>query len=147
MKFTSQLTVVENDNAGIPVPPEVVAGLGGGNHPKVELTLNGFTYRSSIAKMGDEFWIPASKARRTEGKLEVDVPYEIEIALDTGPRTVDVPEELAAHFATDPAAKSVWEAMSYSVQLRTVTPINNAKKPGTRQRNVDKVITQLRGES
>ncbi len=147
MKFTSQLTVVENDNAGIPVPPEVVTGLDGGNHPKVALTLNGFTYRSSIAKMGDEFWISASKARRTEGKLEVDVPYEIEIGLDTAPRTVDVPEELTAHFETDPAAKSAWEAMSYSVQLRTVTPINNAKNPETRQRNVDKVIAQLRGES
>lgn len=146
MKFTSQLTVVENDNAGIPVPPEVVTALGGGNHPKVSLTLNGFTYRSSIAKMGGEFWIPVSKARRAEGKLEVGVPYEIEIELDTAPRKVDVPVELAAHFEIDANAKSAWEAMSYSNQLRMVTPINNAKKPETRQRNVDKVITQL-GES
>lgn len=146
MKFTSQLTVVENDNAGIPVPSEVVAALGGGNHPKVSLTLNGFTYRSSIAKMGDSFWIPASKARRTEGKLGVDVPYEIDIELDTAPRTVDVPEEISSHFKADATAKATWDAMSYSSQLRMVTPINNAKKPETRQRNVDKVIAQLSGE-
>lgn len=147
MKFTSQLTVVENDNAGIPVPEEIVTALGGGNHPKVSLTLNGYTYRSSIAKMGDGFWIPASKARRAEGKLQVDEPYDIEIELDTAPREVKIPEELANHLATDPAAKSAWDAMSYSVQLRTVTPILNAKKPETRQRNVDKVIAQLGGES
>lgn len=145
MKFTSQLTVVESDNAGIPVPEEVVTALGGGNHPKVSLTLNGFTYRSSIAKMGGGFWIPASKARRKEGNLEVDVPYEIDIELDTAPRSVDIPEELAVHFASNPESKAAWDALSYSNQLRLVTPINNAKKPETRARNVDKVIAQLSG--
>lgn len=143
MQFTSSLQVPEADNAGILVPPVVVEQLGGGNHPKVQLTLNGFTYRSSIAKMGDAFWIPVSKARRAESNLEVGVPYEIEIELDTAPRTVDVPDELAAHFDSNAAAKAIWDALSYSKQLQLVTPINNAKKPETRQRNVDKVITQL----
>lgn len=146
MKFTSTVWANEDGNTGIIVPNHVVEELGGGNHPKVSLTLNGFGYRSSIAKMGDQFLIPVSKARRAEGKLEVDVPYEIDIELDTAPRTVDVPEELTAHFETDPDAKAKWDAMSYSNQLRMVTPINNAKKPETRQRNVDKVIAQL-GES
>lgn len=143
MKFTSSVWANEDGNTGIPVPEHVIDELGGGKHPKVSLTLNGFSYRSSIAKMGDQFLIPVSKARREEGNLEVDVPYEIDIDLDTAPRTVDVPEELAAHFESDSAAKATWDAMSYSVQLRTVTPINNAKKPETRQRNVEKVIAQL----
>lgn len=147
MKFTSTVWANEDGNTGIIVPRQVVEELGGGNHPRVRLTLNGFSYRSSIAKMGDQFLIPVSKARRTEGNLEVDVPYDIEIELDSAPREVDLPEELAAHFASDTAAKSTWEAMSYSSQLRMVTPINNAKKPETRQRNVNKVIAQLSGES
>lgn len=146
MKFTSHLMADENDNTGIIVPPAVIKGLGGGNHPKVQVTLNGFTYRSSAAKMGDLFLIPVSKARRAEGKLEVDVPYEIKIELDTAPREVELPTELASHFEEDETAKAAWKAMSYSLQLRTVTPILNAKKPETRQRNVDKVIAQLRGE-
>lgn len=147
MKFTSQLTVVENDNAGIPVPQGVVAALGGGNHPKVSLTLNGFTYRSSIAKMGDGFWIPVSKARRKAGNLEVDVPYEINIELDTAPRIVEIPEELAVQFQSNPEAKARWDALSYSNQLRMVTPINNAKQQETRDRNVTKIIGQLQGDS
>lgn len=146
LKFTSKLLVVENDNAGIVVPPKVIEALGGGNHPRVVVTVNDFTYRSSAAKMGDLFLIPVNKARRAEGKLEVDVAYEIEIVLDTAPRSVELPEELMAHFEKDAAAKSAWDAMSYSAQLRTVTPILNAKKPETRQRNVDKVIAQLSGE-
>lgn len=146
MKFTASLWADENDLTGIQVPEEVVSELGGGNHPKVSLTLNGFTYRSSIAKMGGEFWIPVSKARRADGNLEVDVPYEIDIELDTAPREVDVPAELVAHFKQDPATKKTWDTMSYSNQLRMVTPIINAKKPETRQRNVDKVIAQLSGE-
>lgn len=145
MKFTSHLMVAEADNAGIVVPAEVIAALSGGNHPKVTVTLNGFTYRSSAAKMGDLFLIPCSKARRAEGKLEVDVPYEIEIELDTAPREVEVPEELAAHFAGNPATKATWDAMSYSNQLRMVTPALNAKKPETRARNIEKIIAQLSG--
>lgn len=145
MKFTSQLVVVEADNAGIPVPAEVVAALKGGLHPKVALTLNGYTYRSSIAKYGDEFWIPASKARRAEGHLEVGVPYEIEINLDSEPRTVELPTELVDHFASHPDQQSAWDALSYSSQLRMVTPVLNARKPETRQRNIDKIITQLKG--
>ena len=143
MKFTSNLMSGEKDTAGIVVPPEVIEQLGGGKHPKVVVTLNGFTYRSSVAKMGDLFLIPASKARRAEGKLEVDVPYEIEIEIDTAPREVEIPAELAAIFETDETAKAAWDAMSYSKQLQTVIPILNAKKPETRQRNVDKVIAQL----
>ena len=143
MKFTSSVWANEDGNTGIIVPDHVIEELGGGKHPKVSLTVNGFTYRSSIAKMGDQFLIPVSKARRTEGNLEVDVPYEIDIELDTAPREVDLPDELAAHFETDSAAKATWDAMSYSNQLRLITPIHNAKKPDTRQRNVDKVIAQL----
>ena len=56
-------------------------------------------------------------------------------------------EELAEYLQSDPQANTVWAAMSYIAQLRTVTPINNAKKPETRQRNVEKVIAQLRGEN
>lgn len=147
MRFTSHLTVVEDDNAAIPVPAETVAALAGGNRPKVSLTLNGFTYRSSIAKMGDGFWIPVSKARRKAGNLEVDVPYEIDIELDTDPRIVEVPEELASHFPSNPEAKARWDALSYSTQLRMVTPITKAKKQETRDRNVTKVIGQLQGDS
>ena len=146
MKFTASVWADENDLTGIQVPEEVVRELGGGNHPKVSLTLNGFTYRSSIAKMGDQFLIPVSKARRDEGNLKVDVPYEIEIEIDTAPREVDLPEELAAHFETDAAAKAKWDAMSYSSQLRMITPVINAKKLETRQRNIEKVIAQLSGE-
>lgn len=145
MIFTSQLTIVEADNAGISVPERIVVELGDGHRPKVQLTLNGFTYRSSIAKYGDEYWIPVSKARRTAGQLDVDVPYEIEINLDTAPRVVELPEELARHFETTPASKITWETLSYSSQLQLVTPILSAKKPETRQRNIDKVIAQLSG--
>lgn len=145
MKFTSKLIVSPPDNAGILVPAEVVEALAGGKHPRVSVTLNGFNYRyrSSIAKMGDEYLIPASKARRTEGKLEVDVPYDIEIALDTAPREVEVPEELGVHFAENPTIKAVWDAMSCSNQLRLVTPALDAKKPETRARNIEKIIAQL----
>lgn len=127
MRFTSSLWADENGNAGIVVPSQVVNDLGGGKHPKVVVTLNGFTYRSSVAKMGDQFLIPASKARRAEGNLEVDVPYDIDIELDTAPREVELPHELASHFETDAAARAKWDSMSYSNQLRIVTPINNAK--------------------
>lgn len=147
MNYTAQLTVVEADNAGIPVPDDVIADLGGGNHPKVTVTINGFSFRTSAAKMAGSFWLPVNKARRAEGGLEVGVPYDIEIALDTSPRTVDMPEELATWFDDQPGAKAAWEALSYSEQLRLVTPALNAKTAATRVRNIEKIMARLSAES
>ena len=126
------------------MPPEVVEGLGGGKKPAVAVTIGGFSYRSSIAVMGGKFLIPLSAERRTESGIKGGDAVEVELALDTTPREVTAPDDLAAALAGDAAAKAFFETLSYSNKLRHVLSVTDAKTPETRQRRIDKVLEMMR---
>ncbi|GAA3918012.1 DUF1905 domain-containing protein [Actinoplanes auranticolor] len=64
MRFRAELTATGGNTAGFPVGDEVVAALDGGGRPKVVVTVNGFEWRSSIAKMSGSYWLGVSRARR-----------------------------------------------------------------------------------
>ena len=49
MKFTATLELHGKTATGIEVPEDVVTGLGAGKRPPVRVTINGHTYRSTIA--------------------------------------------------------------------------------------------------
>jgi Domain of unknown function (DUF1905) len=51
---------------GIPVPTDVVDRLGQGKRPPVRVTINGHTYRSTVASRGGEFMLPISAEHRGE---------------------------------------------------------------------------------
>ncbi|WP_245542539.1 DUF1905 domain-containing protein [Segetibacter koreensis] len=48
------------NNTGICVPNEVVEGLGAGKKPPVNVTINDYSYRNTIAVMGGIFMIGVS---------------------------------------------------------------------------------------
>ncbi|MCA9891294.1 MAG: YdeI/OmpD-associated family protein, partial [Anaerolineae bacterium] len=68
---------------------------------------------------------------------------EVDIELDTSPRTVDVPEDLQELLDKNPKAKAAYEALSYSKKRLIVEPIDQAKTPETRQRRIDKALESL----
>jgi hypothetical protein len=137
---------IEQDGGatGIEIPADVVTGLGSSKHPKVNVTINGYTYRSSVASMGGRFMLGVSaKVREGAGVAGGDT-VDIDIELDTEPREVIVPPDLAAALKRDAKASRVFEALSYSKKQRFVLPIVDAKTAETRQRRVDKTIGALR---
>jgi uncharacterized protein YdeI (YjbR/CyaY-like superfamily) len=69
---------------------------------------------------------------------------DVDIELDTAPREVTVPDDLAKALKKDPAARKLFESLSYSRKLALVGPINDAKTEETRQRRFDKALTALR---
>ena len=142
MKFKTTILQTGN-NTGIEVPPEVVEGLGGGKKPAVAVTIGNFSYRSSIAVMGGKFLIPLSAERRAESGIKGGDAVEVELALDTTPREVTAPDDLAAALAGDAAAKAFFETLSYSNKLRHVLSVTDAKTPETRQRRVAKAVGDL----
>lgn len=145
MKFTAELESTGGSTAGFRVPQEIVDGLAGGKRPKVAVALNGYTYRSSIAPMGGENWLGVAQAHRAPAGIEPGNVYEVDVELDTAPRVVEVPPELATALAEDPAAAAAWAALSYSNQRRLAEPIAAAKAEETRSRRVAKVLEELRG--
>ena len=116
MKFTAELESSGKNTAGFVVPADVVEALGGGAHPKVSVTVNGYTFRTSIARMGGRFMLGFSAERRTEAGVTPGEVLDVEVELDTAPRELDVPKELTAALAADAKAKEFWDTLSYSKQ-------------------------------
>jgi len=143
MKFKTTI-LQSGNNTGIEVPTEVVEGLGGGKKPAVIVTVGDYGYRSSIAVMGGKFLIPLSAERRAESGIKGGDAVEVELALDTQPREVVVPEDLSVALAGDAAAKAFFETLSYSNRLRHVLSITDAKTPETRAKRIDKAVETLR---
>ncbi len=143
MKFKTSILQTGN-NTGIEVPAEVVAGLGGGRKPAVIVTIGDYGYRSSIAVMGGKFLIPLSAERRAQSGIKGGDAVEVELALDTQPRDVEIPDDLALALAADAAAKAFFDTLSYSNKQRHVLSITDAKTPETRARRIGKVMEALR---
>jgi hypothetical protein len=143
MKFRTRILQAGKTATGIRVPDEIVAALGAGKRPKVKVTVNGYTYRSSIAVMGGKFMVGVSADVRGKTGVAGGDEVDVEVVLDTAPRIVSVPPDLQAAFERKPAAKRAFDALSYSRQQRYTLPIEKARTDDTRERNVAKAIRDL----
>jgi hypothetical protein len=145
MRFTTTVELHGKTATGMEVPAEVVEALGGGKKPAVSVTVEGYSYRSSIASMGGRYLLPLSGERRAAAGVAAGDQVEVDVELDTAPREVEVPADLAAALAAEPAAKARFEALAYSHQLRHVLAVEGAKAEATRARRVAAVVTALQG--
>ena len=144
MRFSTTLELGGKTATGIAVPEDVVLGLGRGRRVPVRVTLNGYTYRSSIASMGGRFLIPLSAEHRAGAGVAAGEQIEVDLEVDDEPREVEVPADLATALADDPAAQQAFAGLSYSGRRRLVLAVEAAKAPETRARRVAKTVSDLR---
>ncbi|WP_299169995.1 YdeI/OmpD-associated family protein [uncultured Arthrobacter sp.] len=144
MKFRAELESSGKNTAGFEVPESVVEQLGGGKHPKIVATVNGFTFRTSIASMGGRYLFGLSADRRREAGVQAGEVHDVEVELDTAPREVDLPEDLTSALEKEPAAKAFWDTLSYSNKSWHALQVTGAKKPETRAARIEKSIGMLR---
>jgi hypothetical protein len=144
VRFRAKLLAAGKTAAGIEIPAKVVEALGSSRKPAVSITINGFTYRSTVAVMGGKYMVGVSGERREAAGVSPGEMLAVDIELDTKPREVEVPPELAKALDRDARAKKAFEALSYSGKLRHTLPVANAKTDETRQRNMDKAMKALR---
>ncbi|OGO57076.1 MAG: hypothetical protein A2V85_17800 [Chloroflexi bacterium RBG_16_72_14] len=144
MRFRTTIQLEGKTATGFRVPPEVVAGLGGGKRPAVTVTIRGHTYRSTVAAYGDVFMLPLAAEHRAAAGVAAGDEVEVELAPDTAPREVEVPADLAAALAAEPEARAFFDGLSYSNRRWFVLSIDGAKTPETRQRRVDRAVEMLR---
>ena len=145
MRFRAVVELGGKTATGFEVPPEVVEALGSGKRPAVRVTVGGHTYRSTVATMGGRFLLPLSAENRTAAGVASGDEVDVDVELDTEPRVVEVPPDLAAALDADPAAKAAFDALSYSHRRRHVLAIDEAKTDATRQRRIAKAVEMLRG--
>ena len=143
MKFTTTILASGKNITGIVVPSEVPAALGGGKNPLVTVTLNGLSYPSKIATMGDRLMLPISQEIRAKAGVAAGEVHEFEVILDDKPRVVEAPGDLQAALDADPLAKAAWDKLAPSHKKAHVTAIEGAKAPETRLRRVQKAIEML----
>ena len=144
MRFRTTILQGGKTTTGIEVPPEVVEALGKGKRPPVRVTINGATYRSSIAVMGGRFMVGVSAENRAVTGVKGGDIVDVEIDLDTEKRGVTVPPDLQQALDGDLVAKEAFARLAYSHQLRHVLAVTDARTPETRQRRIEKAIEMLR---
>ncbi len=143
MKFHAIIELNGKTATGIQVPDEAVAHLGSSKRTPVQVTINGHTYRSTVAPMGGVYMLPISAENRALAHVSAGEEVEVEVEPDTQPREVKVPHDFLQALDHDTDARSFFEGLSYSNKQRVVLPIEGAKTAETRQRRIAKAIETL----
>lgn len=109
----------------------------------VKVTLNGYTYRSTIAAMGGPPCIPLRRSNREAAGLEGGETLEVRLDLDTEPRVVKPSADLVKGLKARPLAWERWRELSYTHQRECVESIAEAKTPETRARRIERAIRAM----
>ena len=144
MRFRTTLLTTGKTAAGFVVPAEVMDGLAAGKKPAVRVTINGHTYRSSVATIDGRPMVGVSAENRAAAGVEGGQDIDVELELDTAPRTVELPEDFAGALAPYPDARAFFDTLNYSERRWFVLGIDDAKTPETRQRRIEKAVERLR---
>lgn len=130
--------------AAIVLDDAQVASLGGAKNAPVTLTIGGATVRTRIGQMAGEHLLGLSKERREALGVRAGDEVDAVIALDEAERVVELPPELEAALAGDPAAKAAFDALAPSRRKEIARGIREAKAAATRARRLEKVLDELR---
>jgi len=144
MRFRTTLLTTGKTAAGFVVPAEVMDGLAAGKKPAVRVTINGHTYRSSVGTIEGRPMVGVSAEHRAAAGVEGGQQIDVDLELDSAPRTVDVPADFAAALAPFPEARAFYDGLNYSERRWFVLGIEDAKTPETRQRRIEKAVERLR---
>jgi hypothetical protein len=144
MSSTTFTATVFRDGAicYIPVPFDPTPVFGKVRAP-VSVTLNGYTFRSTLAAMGGPVCVPLRKSHREAAGLEGGETLQVQLALDTAPREVETPADLKKALKAVPGALAAWDALSFTHQREHVEAIESAAKPETRARRIDKAVAMV----
>src|SRR6185369_12986890 len=101
-------------------------------------------YRNTVAVMGGKFLVGVAAEHREKAKVAGGEVIDVDITLDTEPREVTVPVDFAKALAKDKTLKKAFDSLSYTHRKEHVRSIEDAKTPETRQRRIEKAITELK---
>ena len=129
---------------GIEVPAAALAALGTSKKPAVQVSLNGYTYRSTVATVDGRYMVGVSSQHRAASGLKAGDEVDVELVLDTAPRIVEVPADFGAALDAEPAARATFDKLSPSLKGYHVGLVEGAKTEETRQRRIEKAVATLR---
>jgi antitoxin component of MazEF toxin-antitoxin module len=144
LRLTTTL-VPRGPAAAVVLDDEHVAVVGeGAKRFPVVATVNGYTWRTSVARMGGEFLVGLNRAVRQEAGVEAGDTVDVELELDTAPREVEVPQALADALAADDEAREAFDRLAYTHRKEYARWIEEAKRDETRRRRLAQALEMLR---
>lgn len=143
VSFRATIQQTGKTACGIEVPEAVVDALGGSRRPAVVVTLDHYTYRSTVAPMNGGFWVGVNAEHREASGLGAGDEVQVTLALDTAPRELEVPPELAAALDADPVARAFFDGLSYSNRRVFTLSVEGTNNPETKARRVEKAIALM----
>ncbi len=144
IQFSTQL-LARGPAAAVVLDDAQVAAVGqGAKRFPVVATVNGYTWRTSVARMGGEFVVGLNREVRDGAGVKAGDDVEVALELDTAPRDVTVPPALAAALAADPQAKAAFDAMAFTHRKEYARWVAEAKRDETRQRRVQQALDMIR---
>jgi hypothetical protein len=144
MRFRTTVLQSGKTATGIRVPPEVVEALGAGKRPAVKVTINGYTYRSTVAVTSGAYMVGVSAEHRAGAGVAGGDEVDVDMELDTAPREVEVPADLAAALDAEPDARRTFDGLSYSNKSWHVLQVTGAKTDETRRRRIARSVAALK---
>lgn len=139
MRFSAEVELGGKTATGIEVPGHVVQELGG-KRVAVRVTIGAYTYRTTTGSMDGRTMIPLSAEHRSAAGVRAGDTVDVELAVDTEPRELEVPADLAQALAARPEAQRFFDSMSYSNRRRHVLAVEGAKAEATRRRRIEAVV-------
>jgi bifunctional DNA-binding transcriptional regulator/antitoxin component of YhaV-PrlF toxin-antitoxin module len=141
--FQTLLEKHENSEAtGIYIPFDVEKIFGAKRVP-VRGTINGAEFRSTVMRMNGRFMMAVPQKLRDAANAKGGDTIEVVIERDTQERIIEPTEDLAKALNENSDAKTIWEKLSFTHKKEYVLAIENAKKPETRIRRIEKTIEEL----
>jgi hypothetical protein len=144
LRFRTQLQP-RGPAAAIVLDDAQVAALGeGAKRFPVVATVNGYTWRTSVARMRGEFLLGLGREVREGAGVQAGDEVEVTVGLDAAPREVEIPGALAAGLAADPQAGASFERMAFTHRKEYARWVAEAKREETRQRRVEQALEMIR---
>lgn len=147
MRFKGVLTPTPRGGGGclVTVPREVAAKLGLKGMPKIAAVIAGHPYRGSLMPMGDgTYCLGVLKSIQEAVGVEFGDFITVDLELDTTPRVMEPPPDLAKAIAGNRAMAANWEKLSFTNKKEMAFSLTEAKKPETRERRLAAVLAKLR---
>ena len=142
MRFRTSVQAHGKTATGFEVPDDVVAALGRGKRVPVVVTINGYSYRSTVAPYRGQNLLPLSAENREAAGVVAGQEVDIDLEVDDGPRTIDLPDDLAAALA-EAGRREAFDSLSFTRRRELVESVLSAKQAETRERRIARAVGEV----
>lgn len=128
----------------IRLPAEVLAALGRGKRVPVKVTINGYTYRTTVAVYGGKYYLGVRREIRDAAGVAAGELHIVGLEYDAELRSAHLPQALRALLDADPQAAAVFQRLSYTRQKEFVEWVTGAKRSETQGKRIKQAMAMLR---